>query len=105
MSNMKSVIEEKKLSYSERLILELKTAGCPTNYIDVVHKFMSEEREKKELYATENRGVLSFGKYKDKDVRAVYKLDPAYCQWLHDKSSKFLRSDIKEVLAELLVSK
>ena len=94
--------EEKKLSYGERLIAELQTAGCPTNYIDVVQKFMKSEHDKKVQFAEANRGVLTFGKYKDKDVREVYKLDPAYCQWLNDKSSKFLRADIKEVLAELL---
>jgi hypothetical protein len=97
-----NITEEKSLNYCERLILELQTAGCPTIYTNLVQKFMKDEHDKKELYAAENRGVLTFGKYKNKDVKEVYKLDPTYCQWLNDKSSKFLRADIKEVLAELL---
>jgi hypothetical protein len=99
---MSDIKEEKSLSYCERLILELQTAGCPTNYTDIVQKFMKDEHDKKELYALANRGVLTFGKYKNKDVREVYKLDPAYCKWLNDKSSKFLRADIKEVLVEIM---
>ena len=99
MSNMSI---KKEMTYSERLIFELQTAGCPTSCIDVVQKFMLEERQKKEQFAAANHGVLTFGKYKGKHIEGVFKLDPSYCQWLHDKSAKFLRADIKDMLAVLL---
>ena len=91
-----------EMSYSDRLVQSLKVVDCPSIYIDVLQKFIADEREKKLKFAAVNRGVLTFGKYRDKDVREVYKLDPSYCKWLHEKSAKFLRNDIKEELEVLL---
>jgi hypothetical protein len=92
----------KEMSYSDRLVNALGAASCPIVYIDVVRKFIEEERVKKTQFAADNHGVLTFGKYKDKDVREVYKLDPSYCQWLHNKSQKFLRQDVKDLLTQLM---
>lgn len=91
-----------EMSYSDRLVNALGAASCPTVYIEVVKKFLDDERTIKAEYASQNRGVLTFGKYKDKDVREVFKLDPSYCLWLHTKSQKFLRQDVKDILTELI---
>jgi hypothetical protein len=90
-------------SYSERLINHLNDAKCPEIYIKAVEQFLDNEREKKNKFAAENAGVLTFGKYATRNVRDVFKLDPNYCKWLKDKSSKFLRQDIKNILDELVI--
>ena len=97
--------DERQLSYGQRLVAKLLESGCPEQYVEVAREFMKAEYEEKKKYIEQNQGILSFGKYKGKNVREVYKLDPTYCQWLLDKSSKFLRDDIKAILNELLTVK
>lgn len=93
---------ENKSSYSDRLIEALKAQQCPEQYIEVVKTFVVAERKVKDQYMEANRGIISFGKYKGKNVNDVFKLDKSYCQWMMNKQSSFLRADLKEILTELL---
>jgi hypothetical protein len=93
---------ETQISFGERLILELKKNDCSEKAINTVRAFEKKDWQDKAKFRAKNSGVLSFGKYKGKNIRDVYKLDPGYCAWMHEKSQKFLSQDIKDVLIELL---
>jgi len=44
--------------------------------------------------------IISFGKYKDKRVDDVYKLDPKYIKWL--SQSSYITDSQKEIITKLL---
>ncbi len=58
---------------------------------------MSIEHHKKDL----SSDTITFGKYKNKKLEDIYKLDKTYIMWLQ-KNNKYLNETNKQIVDELL---
>ena len=58
------------------------------------------EREK-EKEAT--KGIVTFGKFRGKQLKQIYEIEPTYIKWLK-KNSQFLSEQNREIVDELLNS-
>ena len=88
-------------SYTARLIDVLETNKCPTKYLDLIKKFAADESEKREEQNQATKDVMTWGKYKNKKIKEVFKLDPQYVKWLK-KNETYLSSANKVIVDELL---
>jgi len=76
----------KTKSYTEKLTDHLKSEFEGVKLIDEVVKaikdFALEQFEKRKKLDEESKDVLSWGKYKNKKISDVFKLDSSYIKWL-----------------------
>ena len=93
--------ETKPKSYTARLLDVLEANKCPTKYVDLIKKFAADESEKREEEKEATRGIMTFGKYKNRKIEEVFKLDPQYITWLK-KNEKYLSDANKAIVDELL---
>ena len=93
--------DTKPKSYTQRMLDVLETNKCPTKYIDLIKKFAADESEKRENEKEATKGVMTFGKFRGKQIREVFKLDPQYVSWLQ-KNNMYLSSANKVIVDELL---
>lgn len=42
--------------------------------------------------------ILSFGKYRNQDISAIYETNPGYCRWVHFQNSLSTSPEIKQFL-------
>jgi uncharacterized protein (DUF3820 family) len=93
--------DTKPKSYTQRMLDVLETNKCPTKYIDLIKKFAADESEKRENEKEATKGVMTFGKFRGKQIREVFKLDPQYVSWLQ-KNNMYLSDANKIIVDELL---
>jgi uncharacterized protein (DUF3820 family) len=93
--------ETRPKSYTQRLIDVLQENKCPTKYLDLIKKFAADESEKREEQNQATKGVMTFGKFRGKQIREVFKLDPQYVSWLQ-KNNMYLSDANKIIVDELL---
>jgi hypothetical protein len=92
-----------KISFGEKLISHLINVSDITE--EIKNSIREFEKTEWKLHADareKNKDILGFGKYKGKNINDVFKLDPQYCKWLHEKSQKFLTESVKLSLIELM---
>ena len=93
--------EVKKQSYTEQLKNFLEGKKCPQKYLDLISDFSLEYGEKRKQEQEASKGIMNFGKYKNKKLEEIYKLDKTYIKWLQ-KNNQFLNQSNKEIVEELL---
>ena len=93
--------EEKPKSYTQRLKEYLEEHKVSKKTLDLISEFAMEETERREKQREANKNVMTFGKYKNKKIDEIYKLDPTYIKWL-SKNEKYLSEQNREVVKELL---
>lgn len=92
-----------KTSYSARLIEYLESNGISKKTVVLIRTFANNEKERIDKLREETKNKFTWGKYKDKDIKEVFKLDEQYCLWAG--KSSYLREEHKELIAELIQSK
>ena len=98
---MTTTQETKPKSYTQRMLDVLEENKCPKKYLDLIKEFAADESEKRENEKEATKGVMTFGKFRGKQIREVFKLDPQYVSWLQ-KNNMYLSSANKVIVDELL---
>ena len=100
MSDIKTVKETpKKESYTDRLIQFLKECGEKECTIKGIKDFSKTEGLKFQLKNEQEKQNFTWGKYKGKTIKAVFKLDKSYCEWA--LRSNYLSVDKKQIISDL----
>ena len=94
-------IQEKPPSYNQRLIQHLESNKVSKKTIDLIKSFALEETTRREAEKEATKNIMSWGKYRDKQIDEVYKLDPTYIKWCL-KNSQYLSDPQKELMTNLL---
>ena len=100
---------EKKESYTQKLINQLnykfesdeKHKAVYEDIIFEIKSFAQDQRALFEAKETVDEGLMSFGKYKDKKIEDIYKIDRSYVKWLQ-KNNKYLSTKGKEIVDRLM---
>jgi hypothetical protein len=95
--------DTKPKSYTQRMLDVLETNKCPTKYIDLIKKFAADESEKREEQTQATKDVMTWGKYKNKKIEEVFKLDPQYINWCI-KNGQYLSQPQKDLMNSLINS-
>ena len=90
-----------KKSYTSLLIEYLESCKTPKKYLDMIKTFSTEYADKMNKEKELNRGIITWGKYKNKRLEEVFKLDPGYMTWLN-KNSKYLSEDNQKIVESLI---
>lgn len=98
---MSTTQEEKPKSYTQRLIDYLEEKKCPKKTLDLVKEFALEETERREKEREATKGIMSFGKFKGKQLKQIFEIEPTYIKWL-SKNEKYLSEENREIVKELL---
>ena len=91
---MSAPMSNRDPSYTDQLISFLKKEG-EHEAVKLVEKFKSK-------WVQERRGVLSFGKYKGKNIIDVEAFDPSYMKFLTEKSDQKVREKTMKIYKEAL---
>ena len=89
--------ETKPKSYTQRLKEFLEENKCPKKYLDLISEFALEESTRREEQREATKNVMSWGKYKNKNIEEVFNLDPTYIKWCV-KNSQYLTEQQKELM-------
>lgn len=95
--------DQRPKSYTSRLKEYLEQNKCPKKYLDLISQFAADEAERKKGENEATRGVMTFGKFKGKQLSKIYEIEPTYIKWL-DRNSQFLSEQNREIIKELLNS-
>ena len=95
--------DTKPKSYTARLLDVLEENKCPTKYLDLIKKFAADESEKREQETQATKDVMTWGKYKNKKIEEVFKLDPQYINWCI-KNGQYLSQPQKDLMNSLINS-
>jgi hypothetical protein len=98
---MTEINQEKKPSYNQRLIQHLEDKKVSKKTIDLIKSFAFEETTRREAEKEATKNIMSWGKYKSRNIEDVYKLDPTYIKWCL-KNSQYLSDPQKELMTNLL---
>ena len=101
MTEIKQEIQEKKPSYNQRLIQHLEEKKVSKKTIDLIKSFALEETTRREAEKEATKNIMSWGKYRDKLIDDVYKIDPTYFKWCL-KNSQYLSDPQKELMTNLI---
>lgn len=69
--------------------------------IQMLNDFDQSDRENRKKSA--EPGIMTFGKFKGKHIKDIYKLDPNYCMWLA-KNNKYLSQENQSILTTLITT-
>ena len=97
MSKTKSYTEK----LTEHLQAEFKGLKLIDEIVASIKDFALEQFEKRKKLDEESKDVLSWGKYKNKKISDVFKLDSSYIKWL-SKNNSYLRKSQKDAVEECL---
>ena len=93
-----------KKSFNKRLVENLQASCKPTDVladvIKAIEKFALDEVDRIKSYNDANKGKLTWGKYSNKLLVDVAKLDPKYILWLK-KNTEYVNNDLKQILDSL----
>ena len=92
----------RKLSYSQRMIAHLEKNDVGFEAIEAAKEFARFEAILIKAEREASRGLMTFGKYAGKKLHDIHKLDAKYIKWL-DKNRKYLNSENREIVDELLL--
>lgn len=95
--------DQKPKSYTSRMLDVLQENKCPKKYLDIIKKFAADEAEKREQEKEATKNVMTWGKYKNKKIEEVYRLDPDYINWCL-KNSQYLSQPQKDLMNSLINS-
>ena len=99
-TDIKTVKETpKKESYTDRLIQHLKECGETEFTIKRIKDFSKTEGLKFQLKNEKEKENFTWGKYKGKTIKDVFKLDESYCEWA--LRSNYLSVDKKLIISDL----
>ena len=96
--------EPKPKSYTTRLKEFLQENKVSKKTLDLISTFAKEESEKLEEKREATIGLMTWGKFKNKKIEEVYKLDPQYIKWCL-KNSQYLSESQKELMNSLVNSR
>ena len=99
-TDIKTVKETpKKESYTDRLIQHLKECGETEFTIKRIKDFSKTEAVKLKKEEEVGKQDFTWGKYKGKTIKDVFKLDESYCEWA--LRSNYLSVDKKQIISDL----
>ena len=100
---MTTTQETKPKSYTQRLKEFLEEKKVSKKTLDFISEFALEESERREQEKEATKHVMTWGKYKNKNIEEVYKLDATYIKWAL-KNSQYLTEPQKELMNSLINS-